>query len=108
MAAIGTGAPVLENVQLGGGRDRGASGSAVTLGSAQKKPAEKGLWPHGGSQHLHTSKGHSLINLFGHKLRVKPQEPHFAYEPPALPALAGKLSQELGLEKGAFSALQVF
>lgn len=70
----GPGALVLENVQPGGGRERGAGtqapGSAVTLLSAQQKLARKGLWLHGSSQHSHSFKGQRLINLFSHKFIV--------------------------------------
>ena len=70
------------------------SGSAVTLHSAQQKPARKGLWLCGGSQCPHASKGHRLINLFNHKLRVEHHGPGFTYEPPSLPIFAGELNQE--------------
>lgn len=93
VAAIGTGAPVLENAQQGAGRDREAGtqapGSAVTLVSAKQKPARKGLWLHGGSRRPHASKGHRLINLFNHKLRVKPYGSGFTYDPQHCQPLLG-------------------
>ena len=71
MAAIGTGASVLQNMQPGGGRDRGAGTWA---------PDSTGiwglLWLHS-SQSPSASKGHRLVNLFNPKLEVKLQGPGF-------------------------------
>lgn len=64
MAAIDSGAPVLENEQLGGRRDRRAGtqavGSAATLGSAQQKAAMATWWLKVPSC-LQKSKAHKLV-----------------------------------------------
>lgn len=71
MAAVGTGASVLENTQPEGGRDRGAGTRA---------PDSTGIWAllwlHS-SQSPSASKGHRLINLFNPKLEVKLHGPGF-------------------------------
>lgn len=64
MAAIDSGAPVLENVQLGGRRDRGAgtqaAGSAAALSSAWQKAAVATWWLKALSC-LQRSKAHKLV-----------------------------------------------
>ena len=71
MAAMGTGAPVLENAQPGGGRGRGAGTRASD---------STGIWALLwllGSQSPNASKGHRLIDLFNPKLEVKLHGPGF-------------------------------
>lgn len=82
VAAIGTGAPVLENAQPGGGRGRGAGTWA---------PDSTGIWALLGlheSQSPSASKGHRLIDLFNLKLEVKLHGPGF------ITPSTGELNQE--------------
>ena len=98
MAAVGTGASVLENTQPEGGRDRGAGTRA---------PDSTGIWAllwlHS-SQSPSASKGHRLINLFNPKLEVKLHGPGFIT--PSTASLCWGAEPEAPEEIAAFIAVQ--